>query len=99
MQLSEVGGELAEERAAAALASERADAEAAERLRVERDNRELLANNQRLQQVGDTNRIIRYIYHISLRCTDKLPYHVFWDKYIYSQYYSLFLSNMDMEIN
>lgn len=57
LQLSEVGGELAEERAAAALASERADAEAAERLRVERDNRELLANNQRLQQVGDTNKI------------------------------------------
>ncbi|XP_045454349.1 unconventional myosin-XVIIIa-like [Melitaea cinxia] len=52
-KLSEVGGELAEERAAAALASERADAEAAERLRVERDNRELLANNQRLQQASE----------------------------------------------
>ncbi|KPJ07537.1 hypothetical protein RR48_05027 [Papilio machaon] len=51
-ELSEVGGELAEERAAAALASERADAEAAERLRVERDNRDLVANNQRLQQVS-----------------------------------------------
>ncbi|XP_063833310.1 unconventional myosin-XVIIIa-like [Ostrinia nubilalis] len=50
-KLSEVGGELAEERAAAALATERADAEAAERLRVERDNRDLITNNQRLQQV------------------------------------------------
>lgn len=47
-----MGGELAEERAAAGHATERADAEAAERLRVERDNRELLANNQRLQQVS-----------------------------------------------
>ncbi|XP_069357170.1 unconventional myosin-XVIIIa isoform X4 [Maniola hyperantus] len=52
-KLSEVGGELAEERAAAALATERADAEAAERLRVERDNREFLANNQRLQQASE----------------------------------------------
>ncbi|XP_041972232.1 unconventional myosin-XVIIIa isoform X2 [Aricia agestis] len=52
-KLSEVGGELAEERAAAALATERADAEAAERLRIERDNRELLANNQRLQQASE----------------------------------------------
>ncbi|CAH2238928.1 jg13736 [Pararge aegeria aegeria] len=52
-ELSEVGGELAEERAAAALATERADAEAAERLRVERDNREFLANNQRLQQASE----------------------------------------------
>lgn len=52
-ELSEVGGELAEERAAAALATERADAEAAERLRVERDNRDLLANNQRLQQASE----------------------------------------------
>nr|XP_026488065.1 unconventional myosin-XVIIIa [Vanessa tameamea] len=52
-KLSEVGGELGEERAAAALATERADAEAAERLRVERDNRELLANNQRLQQASE----------------------------------------------
>ncbi|XP_052739018.1 unconventional myosin-XVIIIa isoform X2 [Bicyclus anynana] len=52
-KLSEVGGELAEERAAAALAAERADAEAAERLRVERDNREFLANNQRLQQASE----------------------------------------------
>ncbi|XP_013167616.1 PREDICTED: unconventional myosin-XVIIIa isoform X2 [Papilio xuthus] len=52
-KLSEVGGELAEERAAAALASERADAEAAERLRVERDNRDLVANNQRLQQASE----------------------------------------------
>ncbi|XP_013184101.2 unconventional myosin-XVIIIa isoform X2 [Amyelois transitella] len=52
-KLSEVGGELAEERAAAGLATERADAEAAERLRVERDNRELLANNQRLQQASE----------------------------------------------
>ncbi|XP_052751859.1 unconventional myosin-XVIIIa [Galleria mellonella] len=52
-KLSEVGGELAEERAAAALATERADAEAAERLRVERDNRDLLANNQRLQQASE----------------------------------------------
>ncbi|CAH0713661.1 unnamed protein product, partial [Brenthis ino] len=52
-ELSEVGGELAEERAAAALATERADAEAAERLRIERDNRELLANNQRLQQASE----------------------------------------------
>lgn len=42
---------MSDERAAAALATERADAEAAERLRIERDNRELLANNQRLQQV------------------------------------------------
>lgn len=59
-QLSEVGGELAEERAAAGLATERADAEAAERLRIEKDNRDLLANNQRLQQVGSipTLRII-----------------------------------------
>lgn len=47
-----MGGELAEERGAAALATERADAEAAERLRVERDNRDLVANNQRLQQVS-----------------------------------------------
>ncbi|XP_037292547.1 unconventional myosin-XVIIIa isoform X3 [Manduca sexta] len=52
-KLSEVGGELAEERAAAALATERADAEAAERLRVERDNRDLVANNQRLQQASE----------------------------------------------
>uniref|UniRef100_A0A2A4IY82 Myosin tail domain-containing protein n=1 Tax=Heliothis virescens TaxID=7102 RepID=A0A2A4IY82_HELVI len=52
-ELSEVGGELAEERAAAGLATERADAEAAERLRVERDNRDLLANNQRLQQASE----------------------------------------------
>ncbi|XP_050552815.1 unconventional myosin-XVIIIa isoform X2 [Spodoptera frugiperda] len=52
-KLSEVGGELAEERAAAGLATERADAEAAERLRVERDNRDLLANNQRLQQASE----------------------------------------------
>ncbi|KAJ8712778.1 hypothetical protein PYW08_008082 [Mythimna loreyi] len=52
-KLSEVGGELAEERAAAGLATERADAEAAERLRVERDNRELVANNQRLQQASE----------------------------------------------
>ncbi|XP_045503326.1 unconventional myosin-XVIIIa isoform X2 [Colias croceus] len=52
-KLSEVGGELAEERAAAALATERADAEAAERLRIERDNRELLNNNQRLQQASE----------------------------------------------
>ncbi|CAH2052409.1 unnamed protein product, partial [Iphiclides podalirius] len=52
-ELSEVGGELAEERAAAALATERADAEAAERLRVERDNRDLVANNQRLQQASE----------------------------------------------
>ncbi|KAJ2940224.1 hypothetical protein O0L34_g11792 [Tuta absoluta] len=52
-ELSEVGGELAEERASCALASERADAEAAERLRVERDNRDLLANNQRLQQASE----------------------------------------------
>ncbi|XP_026727351.1 unconventional myosin-XVIIIa isoform X2 [Trichoplusia ni] len=52
-KLSEVGGELTEERAAAALATERADAEAAERLRVERDNRDLLANNQRLQQASE----------------------------------------------
>ncbi|CAG4932431.1 unnamed protein product [Colias eurytheme] len=52
-ELSEVGGELAEERAAAALATERADAEAAERLRIERDNRELLNNNQRLQQASE----------------------------------------------
>ncbi|XP_050353140.1 unconventional myosin-XVIIIa isoform X2 [Nymphalis io] len=52
-KLSEVGGELGEERAAAALATERADAEAAERLRVERDNRELLVNNQRLQQASE----------------------------------------------
>lgn len=46
-----MGGELAEERAAAALATERSDAEAAERLRVEKENRDLLGNNQRLQQV------------------------------------------------
>ncbi|XP_061382469.1 unconventional myosin-XVIIIa isoform X3 [Danaus plexippus] len=52
-KLSEVGGELSDERAAAALATERADAEAAERLRIERDNRELLANNQRLQQASE----------------------------------------------
>ncbi|XP_026333803.1 unconventional myosin-XVIIIa isoform X2 [Hyposmocoma kahamanoa] len=52
-KLSEVGGELAEERAAAALATERADAEAAERLRIERDNRDLLSNNQRLQQASE----------------------------------------------
>ncbi|XP_063628704.1 unconventional myosin-XVIIIa isoform X3 [Cydia splendana] len=52
-KLSEVGGDLAEERAAAALATERADAEAAERLRIERDNRDLLANNQRLQQASE----------------------------------------------
>ncbi|CAK1590135.1 unnamed protein product [Parnassius mnemosyne] len=52
-KLSELGGELAEERAAAALATERADAEAAERLRVERDNRDLVANNQRLQQASE----------------------------------------------
>ncbi|CAF4916523.1 unnamed protein product [Pieris macdunnoughi] len=52
-ELSEVGSELAEERSAAALATERADAEAAERLRIERDNRELLANNQRLQQASE----------------------------------------------
>ncbi|KAL0867890.1 hypothetical protein ABMA27_008575 [Loxostege sticticalis] len=52
-KLSEVGGELAEERAAAALATERADAEAAERLRVERDNRDLITNNQRLQQASE----------------------------------------------
>ncbi|XP_048006817.1 unconventional myosin-XVIIIa-like isoform X2 [Leguminivora glycinivorella] len=52
-ELSEVGGDLAEERAAAALATERADAEAAERLRIERDNRDLLANNQRLQQASE----------------------------------------------
>ncbi|KAL4703513.1 hypothetical protein ACJJTC_018097 [Scirpophaga incertulas] len=52
-ELSEVGGELAEERAAAAHAAERADAEAAERLRVERDNRDLLSNNQRLQQASE----------------------------------------------
>ncbi|XP_045516824.1 unconventional myosin-XVIIIa isoform X1 [Pieris brassicae] len=52
-KLSEVGSELAEERSAAALATERADAEAAERLRIERDNRELLANNQRLQQASE----------------------------------------------
>ncbi|XP_072934275.1 unconventional myosin-XVIIIa [Epargyreus clarus] len=52
-KLSEVGGELAEERAAAALATERADAEAAERLRIERDNRDLVANNQRLQQASE----------------------------------------------
>ncbi|OWR54894.1 hypothetical protein KGM_207001 [Danaus plexippus plexippus] len=52
-ELSEVGGELSDERAAAALATERADAEAAERLRIERDNRELLANNQRLQQASE----------------------------------------------
>ncbi|CAH0402673.1 unnamed protein product [Chilo suppressalis] len=52
-KLSEVGGELTEERAAAGLATERADAEAAERLRVERDNRELIANNQRLQQASE----------------------------------------------
>ncbi|CAB3245802.1 unnamed protein product, partial [Arctia plantaginis] len=52
-ELSEVGGELTEERAAAGLATERADAEAAERLRVERDNRDLLANNQRLQQASE----------------------------------------------
>ncbi|XP_049879362.1 unconventional myosin-XVIIIa isoform X2 [Pectinophora gossypiella] len=52
-KLSEVGGELAEERAAAALATERADAEAAERLRIERDNRDLQANNQRLQQASE----------------------------------------------
>ncbi|GBP00607.1 Unconventional myosin-XVIIIa [Eumeta japonica] len=51
--LSECGSELTEERAAAALAAERADAEAAERLRVERDNRDLLANNQRLQQASE----------------------------------------------
>ncbi|XP_073948131.1 myosin heavy chain-like isoform X2 [Choristoneura fumiferana] len=52
-KLSEVGGDFAEERAAAALATERADAEAAERLRIERDNRDLLANNQRLQQASE----------------------------------------------
>ncbi|CAG5047632.1 unnamed protein product [Parnassius apollo] len=52
-ELSELGGELAEERAAAALATERADAEAAERLRIERDNRDLVANNQRLQQASE----------------------------------------------
>ncbi|KAG7303349.1 hypothetical protein JYU34_011839 [Plutella xylostella] len=52
-KLSEVGGELAEERAAASHATERADAEAAERLRVERDNRDLVSNNQRLQQASE----------------------------------------------
>ncbi|XP_037872531.1 unconventional myosin-XVIIIa isoform X1 [Bombyx mori] len=52
-KLSEVGGELAEERAAAGLATERADAEAAERLRVEKENRDLVANNQRLQQASE----------------------------------------------
>ncbi|XP_050667390.1 unconventional myosin-XVIIIa isoform X4 [Leptidea sinapis] len=52
-KLSEVGGELAEERSAAAVATERADAEAAERLRIERDNRDLQSNNQRLQQASE----------------------------------------------
>ncbi|XP_050667389.1 unconventional myosin-XVIIIa isoform X3 [Leptidea sinapis] len=52
-ELSEVGGELAEERSAAAVATERADAEAAERLRIERDNRDLQSNNQRLQQASE----------------------------------------------
>lgn len=66
-QSSEVGSELGEERAAAALATERADAEAAERLRIERDNRELLANNQRLQQVYILVLFYRVVVSITLQ--------------------------------